>query len=174
MRLLTRLGLAALVCAIAAGCGGSPTAPSAVSATDPLVTMTFPTPAPVSQTATGTWYLDGRNFMTLTQNGSTVTGMPAPATIDVGNGITVTESGFINGVVAGDTVTLALIERLTVNGMGPRLICTAGHTFTGVLSGSTLSGVLIAAATPLSCGSGVAVPAIALSAPNGPTTFTRQ
>ena len=174
MRQFARIGLAALVCAIAAGCSGSPTAPSVADAIEPVATPLAPTPAPLSQTLTGTWYLDGRNFMTLTQNGASVTGMPWPATFDAGNGVTIAESGFISGAVAGDNVTLALTDRLTVNGMGPRLICTAGSTFTGVLSGNTLSGTMIAGTTPISCGRGVAVPALALPTLSGPTTYTRQ
>ena len=67
MGLLGRIGPTALACAMATGCGGSPTAPSPVDATDPVTTSLAPTPAPVSQTLTGTWYLDGRNFMTLTE-----------------------------------------------------------------------------------------------------------
>jgi hypothetical protein len=166
--------MAALACGIAAGCGGSPTAPSVANATDPVaIVSTPPTPAPVSQTLTGTWYLDGRNFMTLTQDGSSVTGMPSPATFDAGNGVTVAESGTISGLVDGEHVTLALIERITVNGMGPRVICTAGHTFTGELSGNTLSGTVIAGTTPLTCDGGD-LPAIALRALNGPTIFSRQ
>ena len=174
MQLVTRIGQALLVCTIAAGCGGSPTAPSALNATDAVSLSSAPSPAPVSQTLTGTWYLDGRNFMTLTQIGSAVTGMPAPSTFHAGNGMTVSESGMISGEVSGENVTLAVIERLTVSGTGPRLICTAGHTFTGVLRGNTLSGDLTAAVTPLSCGSGVPVPAIELPAPSGPINFTRQ
>lgn len=174
MGLLRRIGLPALICAIAAGCSGSPSSPSAVNATDPVSIAPAPTPAPVSQTLTGTWYLDGRNFMTLTQNGVSVTGMPSPSTFEAGNGITVAESGIISGTVAGANVTLTVIDRLIVNGMGPRLICTAGHTFMGVLSRNTLSGTMLAATTPVSCGSGVDVPSLALPTLTGPTIFRRQ
>ena len=174
MGLLRRIGLPALACAIAAGCSGSPTAPSAVNATDPVSTTPAPTPAPVSQTLTGTWYLDGRNFMTLTQNGASVTGMPAPSTFEAGNGVTVAESGIISGTIEGENVALTVTDRLTVNGIGPRVICTAGRTFTGVLSRNTLSGTMVAGTTPLSCGSGVDVPAFARPTLTGPAIFTRQ
>ena len=174
MGLLRRFGLPALVCAIATGCSGSPTAPSAVNATDPVSTAQAPTPAPVSQTLTGTWYLDGRNFMTLTENGASVTGMPSPAMFDAGNGVTVAESGIISGTIAGEHVTLTVTDRITVNGRGARLICTAGRTFTGVLSRNTLSGTMLAATTPLSCGTGVDVPALTLPTLTGPAVFTRQ
>ena len=174
MGLLRRIGLPALVCAIAAGCSGSPTAPSAVNATDPVSTTPAPTPAPVSQTLTGTWYLDGRNFMTLTQNGASVTGMPSPSMFEAGNGVTIAESGIISGSIAGENVTLTVTDRITVNGIGPKLICTADHTFTGVLSRNTLSGTMLAVTTPLSCGSGVDVPALAFPTPTGPAIFTRQ
>jgi len=174
MRSLKRIGPAALACAIAAGCSGSPTAPSALNATDPVSTTPAPTPAPVSQTLTGTWYLDGRNFMTLTQNGASVTGMPSPSMFEAGNGVTIAESGIISGTIAGENVALTVTDRITVNGIGPKLICTADHTFTGVLSRNTLSGTMLAATTPLSCGSGVDVPALALPTPTGPAIFTRQ
>ena len=173
MALLRRIGLAALVCALAAGCSGSPTAPSPAGATDPVIVSAAPTPAPVSQTFTGTWYLDGRNFMTLTQIGASVTGMPAPSTFEAGNGVIVAESGIISGTIAGENVTLAITDRITVEGMGPGMICTARHMFTGVLSGNTLSGTMLAAARP-TCGSVVDVPAFALPTLNGPTIFHRQ
>src|SRR6185503_13096578 len=77
MRLFTQIGLPALACLLAAGCGELPTAPSS---TEPTTgTFTEPYPAPVSQTATGTWFLGERRFMTLTQDGTSVTGMPSPA-----------------------------------------------------------------------------------------------
>jgi len=174
MALLRRIGLSALACAIAAGCSGSPTAPSAVSATDPVSTTPAPTPAPVSQTLTGTWYLDGRNFMTLTQNGASVTGMPSPSVFEAGNGVTVAESGIISGTIADEHVTLAITDRIAVNGVGPRVICTASHIFTGVLAGNTLSGKMLAATTPVTCGSGVDLPALAIPTLIGPTTFRRQ
>ena len=58
--------------------------------------------------------------MTLTQNGASVTGMPSPSTFEAGNGVIVAESGIISGTIAGEHVTLALTDRITVNGMGPR------------------------------------------------------
>ena len=76
---------------------------------------------------TGTWYLGDRHFMTLTQNGASVTGMPSPITFDAGNGVTVSESGIISGAVAGENVTLALTDRITVSGMAG-VVCTAGRT----------------------------------------------
>jgi len=174
MGLLGRIGPTALACAMATGCGGSPTAPSPVDATDPVTTSLAPTPAPVSQTLTGTWYLDGRNFMTLTQDGTSVTGMPSPSTFEAGNGVTVSESGIISGTIAGEEVALTVTDRFTINGMGPRLICTAGRTFTGVLSRNTLSGTMLASTAPLSCGSGVDVPVLGRATLTGPAIFTRQ
>jgi hypothetical protein len=170
MRLLTHLGFPAVACLVAAGCGGSPTAPSA---TDPAVSaFTSPYPEPVSQTLTGTWFLGEQRFMTLTQNGASVTGMPSPAVFDA-NGVTVTESGLISGVVEGDRVTLSVTDRITLSGAGPEVICTAAHAFTGVLAGNTLSGTLTAAISPLTCSDGAGIPDIELPT-SGPTIYTRQ
>ena len=174
MRLLTHLGFPAVACLVAAGCGGSPTAPSATArATDPAVSaFTSPYPEPLSQTLTGTWFLGEERFMTLTQNGASVTGMPSPAVFDA-NGVTVTESGLISGVVEGDRVTLSVIDRITLSGAAPEVICTAAHAFTGILAGNTLSGTLTASISPLTCGDGAGIPDIELPA-SGPTIYTRQ
>ena len=111
--------------------------------------------------------------MTVTQDGASVTGMPSPAVFDAGNGVTISESGLISGVVDGDSVTLALTDRITVSGRGPAVICTASHAFTGVLAASTLSGTMTAETTPLTCGAEVDMSAIELPV-SGPTIFTRQ
>jgi len=172
MRLFTSLGMAALACLLAAGCGESPTAPSPTAATDPAASVftTAPYPAPVSQTLTGTWFLGDRRFMTLTQNGDSVTGMPSPVTVDAGGGVSVTESGLISGVVDGERVMLTLTERISMSGFG--VICTAGHTFSGVLAGNTLSGTITQTA-PRTCGAGVNPPDLE-PIPGGPVTYTRQ
>ena len=109
--------------------------------------------------------------MTITQNGTSVTGMPSPAEFDA-DGSTVTESGLITGVVDGNRVTLALTDRITVSGTGPGGICTAAHAFTGVLAGNTLSGTLTEI-TPLTCDAGVDMPDIEMPV-SGPTIYTRQ
>jgi hypothetical protein len=131
-----------------------------------------PFPAPVSQTLTGTWFFGDRRFMTITQNGASVTGMPSPAEFETG-GITVIESGLITGVVDGNRVTLALTDRITLTGTGLGTVCTASHSFTGVLVGNTLSGTMIAQITPLTCAADIATPAIDLPV-SGPTIYTRQ
>ena len=172
MRLLTQIGLPAFAGLLAAGCGGSPTAPSATAAA--TGTFTAPYPAPVSQTATGTWYVGERRFMTLTERESSVTGMPAPFTFDAGNGVTVSESGIINGVVEGLNVTLAITEIVTLSDHRPGVVCTVAHTFRGTLSGNTLAGTMIARTTPLDCGPGTEPPDVELSAVSGSTIFTRQ
>jgi hypothetical protein len=154
---------------LAAACGESPTAPTSTALLIDPTASAFP--PPVSQTATGTWFLDGRRFMTITQNGSSVTGMPSPAEFDA-DGVTVTESGLITGVVNGDHVTLALTERITLSGTGPGAICTAAHAFAGELAGNTLSGTLTEI-TPLTCDAGVDTPDIELPV-SGPTIYTRQ
>jgi hypothetical protein len=172
MRLFTRLASAACACALAAGCGGSPTAPSSTGPTDPVGTVTAPFPAPVSQTLTGSWYVGERRFMTVTQNGTSVTGRPAPITFDAGNGVIVSESGLISGAVEGDNVMLALTDLITVSGMAG-VVCTAGRTFRGTLAGRTLSGTMTET-MPLTCGPGVEIPSIVLPDTSGPVMYTRQ
>jgi hypothetical protein len=159
---------------MAAACGESPTAPSSIAApTDPIASVyTEPFPAPLSQTLTGTWFLGERRFMTVTQDGALVTGMPSPAEFDE-DGVTVTESGLITGAVDGNRVTLTVIDRITLSGREIETVCTAGHTFNGVLAGNTLSGTMSANSTPLTCGAEVKMPDIELPV-SGPTTYTRQ
>jgi hypothetical protein len=169
MRLLTHIGLPAVTCLLVAACGGSPTAPTSTDLTASAFTESYP--AAVSQTATGTWFLGARQFMTITQNGASVTGMPSPAEFDE-NGVTVTESGLITGVVDGNRVTLAVTDRITVSGTGPGVICMAARAFTGVLDGNTLSGTLMEI-TPLTCDAGADLPDIEWPV-NGPTIYTRQ
>ena len=159
-----------LMIALAAiGCSESmPTAPSAV---DPTASASMtPVPAPVSQTLTGTWTGAGQKF-TVTQNGSSATGMSAPATTDLGNGVTLTESAMIAGTVSGLNVTLQMNERVIINESGTMTTCAASHSFTGALSGNTLSGTM-AVTSPLSCGG--ASPSIVVPQVSGPVTYTRQ
>ena len=65
--------------------------------------------------------------MTLTQNGTSVTGMPAPITFDAGNGVIVSESGLISGAVEGENVMLALTDLITVSGMAGRGVHRQSH-----------------------------------------------
>ena len=109
--------------------------------------------------------------MTITQNGASVTGMPSPAEFE-SDGVTVTESGLITGVVDGNRVTLALTDRITVGGTESGAICTAAHAFTGVLAGNTLSGTLTEI-SPLTCDASDDIPDIELPV-SGPTIYTRQ
>ena len=171
MTLLMRPGLAAVACLIAAGCGGSPTAPSGSAfSNDPVAAAPLAFPAPVSQTLTGTWFLGGRNFMTLTQDGSSVTGMEVPSTVTAG-GVTSSGRAMISGSVSGNRVTLHLSNAFVVSTADRRMSCTGGDTFTGTISGNTLSGIYTARTTPITCS---AEPPIVLATIEGPTTFTRQ
>lgn len=177
MRFFTQIASTALASVVAAGCGGSPTAPTATPGpTDPVGTVRTspPFPAPVSQTLTGTWFVGDRRFMTLTQNGTSVTGMPAPVIFDAGNGVVVSESGLITGVVEGDNVTLAIVDLVTVTGPEGGAVCAAGHTFKGILTGNTLAGTMTAGTTPFTCGPGAEIPDIELPTTNGPAIYTRQ
>jgi hypothetical protein len=172
MTLLMRLGLATVACLAATGCG-SPTAPSPAAApTDPIVAASAAFPEPVSQTLTGTWFLDERNFMTLTQNGSAVTGMEVPFVVNTGQGITSSGRAMISGSVNGDDVTLQMSNVFIINSPGPAVSCTRGDTFAGTITGNTLDGIYTPGTTALRC-AGVPPP-IALATIEGPITFTRQ
>jgi hypothetical protein len=172
MTLPMRVGLAVLACLAAPGCGGSPTAPSATAApTDPTVAASPAFPAPVSQTVTGTWFLGGRNFMTLTQDGASITGMEVPFVVNAGQGITSNGHATISGTVSGEDVTLQLSNVFIINSPGPAVSCTRGDTFAGTISDNTLNGIYTPGTTALSC---AGVPPMALATIDGPTTFTRQ
>jgi hypothetical protein len=157
---------------LAAACGeGPPTAPSSTAALTAISTSPEPIPAPVSQTFTGTWSGGGLSF-TITQNGTAVSGMMRESTISIGNGITLTERTTMIGTASGDDVTLLLNDRITIAGTGTTMNCTVGHTFTGALSGNTLSGTMVAGTTPLNCGRDL--PTVPIPTISGPMTFTRQ
>jgi hypothetical protein len=170
MTFLTRLGVATLA-ALAARCA-SPTAPSSIaSPTDPIVAGAAPFPAPVSQTLTGTWFLGARNFMTLTQNGSAVTGMEVPFVVNTGGTITSSGRATISGSVDGDHVTLRMSNVFLIDSPGPAASCTRGDTFAGTITGNTLDGIYTPGTTTLTC---AGVPPIALATLEGSITFTRQ
>jgi hypothetical protein len=170
MTFLMRLGCATVACLAATGCG-TPTAPSPAAPTDPIVAASAAFPEPVSQTLTGTWFLDERNFMTLTQNGATVTGMEVPFVVNTGQGITSSGRATISGSVTGDDVTLLMANVFIIDSPGPAVSCTRGDTFTGTVAGNTLAGIYTPGTTALRC---AGVPPIALATIEGPITFTRQ
>ena len=170
MTWLTRLAIAALAC-LTAACGGSPTAPTAIMvSTDPVAVADTEASAPVSQTLTGTWFLGTQNFMTLTQDGLWITGMERPtSTID--GGVQTTTRVTISGTVCGDAVTLQRSVAVFITVNDRQMSCNGEGTFTGTISGNTLSGIYTARMTPLNCS---AEPPIALTTIEGPATFTRQ
>jgi hypothetical protein len=100
--------------------------------------------------------------------------MPAPSMFEAGNGVTVSESGIIDGVAEGETVTLAITELIALGNLTPAVTCTVGHTFRGMVSGNTLSGTMVAQTTPLDCGQGVDTQDIELSTVTGLAIYTRQ
>ena len=168
------LGTAVLLTAALgiAGCSdASPTGPTSLDPTAPVSTITaLPSPAPVSQTLTGTWSGAGQTF-TVTQNGSSVTGMIARRTTVMDEGVTLTESTTITGTVSDAAVTLQMTDRIVISGPGVTMNCTAGHTFIGTLSGNSLTGS-VATTASLNCGNDP--PAIILPDFNGPVVYTRQ
>ena len=169
MAMLMRPGLAVLAC-LAAACGSSPTAPSAIAPTDPVAVAPVATPAPVSQTLTGTWYLGAQNFMTLTQDGLSITGMERPSSSTAG-AVTAITRATISGTVCGDVVTLHRSVVVVISVNDQRMTCAGDSTFAGTISGNTLRGTYTAGTTPLHCS---AEPPIALTTIEGPATFTRQ
>jgi len=153
----------------AAGCNGmSPTAPSDPVAT---VSMAQPFPAPVSQTVTGTWFLDAQNFMTLTERDASVTGMEAPFTLSAGPGITATRRGMISGTASGAEVTLTLANTVTITDGSTTTSCSGTDTFSGTVVGSRLIGTYRSGTSAYRC---TASPPVPLPAIDGPITFTRQ
>ena len=98
--------------------------------------------------------------------------MMRDTTTDIGSGLTLTERTTITGTASGDNVTLLLNDRITIAGMGVTMNCTAGYTFTGAVSGNTLSGTIVAGTPPLNCGT--EVPTVPIPIISGPVTYTRQ
>jgi hypothetical protein len=168
MTLFARMRLTGLAALVAAGCAASPTSPTPVATTE---ATPAPVPAPVSQTLTGTWS-SGRQRFTVTQIGSSATGMTVPYSTELTGPITVIETGTISGIVSGDQVTLEIDDRYVVSGLGVRTTCRAGHRFIATLSGSTLSGIWVAGTTAFTCDAGV--PPISMPTVSEPVTYTRQ
>jgi hypothetical protein len=168
MTFFARMRLLALAGLVAAGCGASPTAPTPIATTEGTPA---PVPAPVSQTLTGTWS-SGRHRFTVTQIGTAATGMTVPYRTELEGPITVVETGIISGAVSGDNVTLDIDDRYAVSGEGLSTTCRAGHRFIATLSGSTLSGILVAGTTAFTCDSDA--PPIPMPTLSQPMTFTRQ
>jgi hypothetical protein len=164
----TALVVGICLAVVAAACGGSsPTAPTPIAAAAAEV---VPFPAPVSQTMTGTWTANGWRF-TVAQRDNTFTGMVTPFTLELDGRITVDEYANVNGVVSGNDITFTQSDRITIQGPGLVLQCTAGATFRGTLSGNTLSGTMIPG-PPIDCGEDD--PPVAVPVVSGPITFTRQ
>lgn len=159
-----------IFCLSAAACGdmGSPVGPTPVSIATPAAST--PSPAPVSQTVTGTWYGIGRSF-TVTDIGTGVTGMLREQTTEV-DGVTLTETADITGSISGSSVTLRFTEQIVVNGTGVTCTCATGYTFTGTLAGNSLSGMLTADTPSLECGHSAHV--LPVPQPSGPATYVRQ
>ena len=155
-------GLLALsVASIGCGGGSSPTAPSPVATTAPAV---------ATANVAGTWEASGTAFMTITQAGATISGTQLPITMDLG-GITAVITGTVTGTVSGANVTLSLQDIVTVRRPGDTMTCRGADSFTGQVSGDTLSGVFISSTTRYVCDRGIPVPTPQVSAP---MTFTRQ
>ena len=109
--------------------------------------------------------------MTLTQNGTSVSGTQLPLTIDLGSGMTAVFTGVISGNVAGANVNLAFQNTVVVRGFGDTLNCRGTDSFAGQISGNTLNGTFSPGSTPYICDGGIPLPTPRVS---GPMIFTRQ
>lgn len=108
--------------------------------------------------------------MTLTQNGSAVTGNLVQQTVDLG-GFTTTFNGTISGTVSGTDVSLTSQLTFVTRGLGDALTCRGGDSWSGTISGSTLTGTFRPQSTAYVCDGGIPFP---LTYPSGPMNFTRQ
>jgi len=108
--------------------------------------------------------------MTLTQGGTAVTGTQLPQTIDLGGGLVALFSGTITGSTSGANVNLTFQNTMTVRGFGDALTCRGVDSFTGQLSGSTLTGTFSSGTTPYVCDGGIPLPTPQTS---GPMIFTK-
>jgi hypothetical protein len=156
--------LAVLILAAAAcGSGASPTAPSSTATTNPPA-------APATVNVSGTWLQSGEPKMTLTQQGATIDGMTATATVEY-NGFNGTVAGTITGTVSGDIVSLTILNTVMARSPGRTMVCRGADSFSGQVLGNILSGNLISSTTPYSCEGGMPLPAPQISAP---MIFTHQ
>jgi len=192
MTLNIRIAPILLLTVAAAACGGSasPTAPTSTASTSttsspPTTTTTIaatptptapapaPSPAPTTLTGTWGWGAPGASYMTLTQNGSSISGTLTPTSM-VLNDIRITDGGTVAGTVSGSAVTLTFTDTINIAGLGVTLNCTMGSTFTGTVSGATMSGTMVAGSTPMNCGGDVSLGTIYTPPFTGPGTFYRQ
>lgn len=178
MTQFSRFGIILLTCVIAANCGGggtSPTAASPVASTQtPAPTPTpspTPTPTPTAANVTGAWTQSGSLYMTLTQDGTTVTGTLAQFSVEFG-GITSVFSGAVTGSTSGANVSLSFLDTITARAGTEVLVCRGTDTFTGTQSGNTLSGTYTPSPSGYLCDGGIPLPVPTL--PSGPIIFIRQ
>lgn len=121
-------------------------------------------------TLTGTWG-DGFSTISLTQNGSSLTGAQAPYMLDVFGGMAIF-SGSVAGSASGANVTMTLQISVTVRAFGDSLTCRGADSFAGQVSGNTMTGTYTPNSSPYVCEGGVP-----LSLPpllSGTRVYTRQ
>jgi len=183
MTQFARFGIALLASLAVANYGGgsSPTAPSPAASTQasapapaasptPTPTQT-PAPAPTTANVNGTWLNGGSPFMTLTQNGATVSGTLAPLSVDLG-GITSVFSGTVTGSTSGANVNLSLLNVITARAGTETLVCRGTDTWAGTQSGNTLTGTFTPSPSGYLCDGGIPLPVPAFR--GGPMVFTKQ
>lgn len=166
---LLTLAIASIACG---GGGSNPTAPTAAAPPAAATPAPAPAPAPPPVTLTGSWLMGTTPppYMTLTQNGTTVTGTQPTTMIEV-FGVGSTIIGTVTGTVSGTSVNLTFQVTLTARGFGDTLVCRGTDTFSGQISGNTLTGTFAYGATPYLCDGGIPFP---LVIPPVPVTFARQ
>lgn len=90
------------------------------------------------------------------------------------NDVRVTDGGTVAGTLSGSAVTLTLTDTITISGLGVTVNCSMGSTFTGTVSGTTMTGNLVAGSTPMNCGGDVSLGTIYTPPISGPGTFYKQ
>ena len=108
--------------------------------------------------------------MTLTQNGSNVTGNAMPVTVDIA-GIVSTTSSTITGTVTGANVSLTFNVTVDARAGSDRLTCRGTDTFTGTIAGNSMTGTLRTQVTPYLCDGGIPLPVPQFT---NQATFTKQ
>lgn len=152
-----------IACLLATACGE----PTTLTAPSPVTTSAQEQP---TANIAGTWDNGHGAIMTISQTGTSVTGIHLPSTIELGSTTAVT-TGTVTGIVSGNSVALQFHETVTVLSRGETVNCRGGDSFTGQVSSDLLTGVLISGTTRYICERGRSLPTPQIS---GPMIFTRQ
>ncbi|MDP2389737.1 MAG: hypothetical protein Q8N52_05360 [Acidobacteriota bacterium] len=108
--------------------------------------------------------------MTLTQNGTTVSGTLATISVNLG-GITSAVTGTVTGSTSGANVSLSFLNVITARAGTETLVCRGTDTWAGTQSGNTLTGTFTPSPSGYLCDGGIPLPVPTF--PSGPMVFTR-